>query len=100
MFALFKRLNLDTEDIFTDIEIPEETQHDLIKAFENARFEKGTIDVGDYDYRIIISLNTGYPMYLISDKKSLTIIKHDWQFEHYSIVNDNDFFSILQKATE
>jgi len=100
LFALFKRLNLDTEDIFTDIEIPEETQHDLIKAFENARFEKGTIDVGDYDYQIIISLNTGYPMYLISDKKSLTIIKHDGQFEHYSIVNDNDFFSILEKATK
>lgn len=90
-------VDTDKEDIYTQIEIPEETQKKLIQAFQNAKFDKTTINPVDYDYRITISLNTGYTMYLVSDKKSLNLISNH---ENYAIVNDNDFFSILEKTTK
>ncbi|WP_107951567.1 hypothetical protein [Lysinibacillus parviboronicapiens] len=90
-------VDTDKEDIYTKIEIPEETQKKLIQAFQNAKFDKTTINPVDYDYRITISLNTGYTMYLVSDKKSLNLLSNH---ENYAIVNDNDFFSILEKATK
>ncbi|WDV08800.1 MULTISPECIES: hypothetical protein [Lysinibacillus] len=90
-------IDTDKKDIFTRIEIPEETQKKLIQAFQNAKFAKTTIDPIEYDYRITISLNTGYTMYLISDKKSLHIVNNR---ENYAIVNDSDFFSILVNATK
>jgi isocitrate dehydrogenase len=90
-------VDTDKEDIYTQIEIPEETQQKLIQAFQNAKFDKTTINPVDYDYRITISLNTGYTMYLVSDKKSLNLLSNH---ENYAIVNDNDFFSILEKATK
>ncbi|WP_431810998.1 hypothetical protein [Lysinibacillus sp. FW12] len=90
-------IDTDKKDIFTRIEIPEETQKKLIQAFQNAKFAKSTIDPTEYDYRITISLNTGYTMYLISDKKSLHIVNNR---ENYAIVNDSDFFSILVNTTK
>ncbi|MFB7158782.1 MULTISPECIES: hypothetical protein [unclassified Lysinibacillus] len=90
-------INTDKEDIYTEIEIPEKTKRELIKAFQNAKFKKTTINAFNYDYRITIALNTGYAMYLDSDEKSLTIISTN---KDYAIVNDSDFFSILEKATK
>lgn len=90
-------VDTDKKDIYTQIEIPEETQKGLIQAFQKAKFDKTTLNPVDYDYRITISLNTGYTMYLVSDKKSLTVTSTD---ENYAIVNDSDFFSILEKATK
>jgi uncharacterized protein YxeA len=90
-------VDTDKEDIYTQIEIPEETQKRLIQAFQNAKFDTTTINPVDYDYRITISLNTGYTMYLVSDKRSLTVTSTE---ENFTIVNDNDFFSILEKATK
>ncbi|WP_196426683.1 hypothetical protein [Lysinibacillus cavernae] len=90
-------INPDKKDIFTEIDISNEIQQKLIKAFQNAKFEKTTVNPIDYDYRINITLNTGYAMWLDSAKKTLTIISKN---EHYVIVNDNDFFSILEKATK
>ncbi len=90
-------VDTDKEEIYTQIEIPEETQKRLLQAFENAKFDKATINPVDYNYRITISLNTGYTMYLVSDKRSLTVNSTE---ENYTIVNDNDFFSMLEKATK
>lgn len=90
-------VDTEKEDIYTQIEIPEETQKRLIQAFQKAKFDKTTLNPVDYDYRITISLNTGYTMYLVSDKKSLTVTITD---ENYAIFNDSDFFSILEKATK
>jgi len=44
----------------------------------------------------------GYAMYLDSVKKSITIISThpDIPDKKYVIVNDSDFFSMLEKATE
>lgn len=93
-------LDTETRDIFTSIEIPKETQQELIGAFKNAKFKRVKVTLGDYDYRINITFNTGYPMYVASDEKLLTIIRHDGQLEYYTISNDSDFFSILEKATK
>ncbi len=90
-------VDTDQEEIYTQIEIPEETQKRLLQAFENAKFDKATINPVDYNYRITISLNTGYTMYLVSDKRSLTVNSTE---ENYTIVNDNNFFSMLEKATK
>lgn len=90
-------IDVDTEDIFTSIEIPEETQQELIKAFKNAKFKKVKDSSSDYDYRIQITLNTGYGIYVISDKKLLKIIDTN---EYYIIENDNIFFSILNEVTK
>ncbi|WP_418302628.1 hypothetical protein [Lysinibacillus fusiformis] len=90
-------VDTDKEEIYTQIEIPEETQKRLLQAFENAKFDKATINPVDYNYRITISLNTGYTMYLVSDKRSLTANSTE---ENYTIVNDNDFFSMLEKVTK
>ncbi|MGE7988911.1 hypothetical protein [Lysinibacillus fusiformis] len=90
-------VDTDKEEIYTQIEIPEETQKRLLQAFENAKFDKATINPVDYNYRITISLNTGYTMYLVSDKRSLTVNSTE---ENYTIVNDNDFFSMLEKVTK
>lgn len=90
-------IDTDKKDIYTQIEIPEETQKKLIQAFQNAKFAKKTIEPIPYDYRITISLNTGYTMYLISDKKTLFLVNNR---ENYAIVNDSDFFSILINSTK
>jgi len=90
-------IDMDKKEIFTEIEIPEKTQQELTKAFQKAKFKKTTINSSNYDYRITITLNAGYSMYLDSDKKSLTIINTN---QNYAIVNDSDFFSILEKATK
>lgn len=93
-------IDTETGEIFTSIEIPEETQQKLIGAFKNATFKKVRVSLGDYDYRINITFNTGYPMYVASDEKLLTIIKHDGQLEYYTLLNASEFFSILEKATK
>lgn len=93
-------IDVETKGIFTPIEIPEETQQELIGVFKNAKFKKVKVVSGDYDYHINITLNTGFPMFVASDEKLLNIIRPDGQFEYYVILNDSDFFSILEKATK
>lgn len=89
--------DLETEGIFTSIEIPDETQRELIESFKNAKFKRVTDGSSDYDYLIHISLNTRYAMYVVSDKKLLRISDTN---EYYTIENDSDFFKILKNATE
>ena len=83
--------------MFTSIDIPEETQQKLINAFKNAKFERVTDISSDYDYRIKITFNTGYAMYVDSDKKLLVIVDTN---ESYTIENSNDFFKILKNFTQ
>lgn len=90
-------IDVETEDIFTSIKIPKETQQELIKAFKNAKFKEVKDGSSDYDYRIQITLNTGYGIYVVSDKKLLKIIDTG---EYYTIENDNNFFSILNEVTK
>jgi len=90
-------IDADTKDIFTLLEIPEEKQKELIEAFKNAKFKEVKVGSSDYDYRIQITLNTGYGLYVISDKKLLKIIDTN---EYYTIENDNNFFSILNEVTK
>ncbi|MER2172066.1 hypothetical protein SAMN04487786_0647 [Paenisporosarcina quisquiliarum] len=90
-------INRGTEDIFTSIEIPKETQQEFIEAFKNAKFKRVTDGSMDTDYRVNITLNTGYAMWVDSDKKLLKLID---TYEYYTIENDSDFFEILENATE
>ncbi|MEI4771874.1 hypothetical protein WAX74_19925 [Psychrobacillus sp. FJAT-51614] len=100
-FVSIESIDVETEDIFTSIEIQEETQQELIDAFKNAKFKRVTDISSDYDYRINITFNTGYAMYIDSDKKLLCIIDtHDETHEYYTVENDSDFFKILKNSTK
>ncbi|WP_419962269.1 hypothetical protein [Psychrobacillus sp. BM2] len=96
-FVDIESIDRGTEDIFTSIEIPEETQQALIEAIKNAKFKRGTDGLIDYDYRVNITLNTGYTMWVDSDKQLLSVID---MHEYYTIENDSDFFEILKNAAE
>ena len=91
------RVNIGYKDIFTDIKLPKETQKELIESFKNAKFEKASVSLLDYDYRINFTLNTGYAIFLDSHNKSLTVISTK---EDYRISNDSNFFTILKKTTQ
>ncbi|WP_391117308.1 hypothetical protein [Psychrobacillus sp. L3] len=100
-FVSIESIDVETEDIFTSIKIPEKKQQELIEAFKNAKFKKVKNGSSDYDYRINITFNTGYAMYVDSDKKLLCIIDtHGDRDEYYTIENDSDFFKILKSSTE
>lgn len=96
-FVDIESIDHETENIFTSIEIPEETQQELIEAFKNAKFKKATDVSIDYNYRINITLNTGYAMFVDSDKKSLIILDTD---EKYTMESDSDFFHILKTTVK
>lgn len=71
------RIDTDTEDIFSEMKISKETQQELIQSFQQATFKKTAIKTNDYDYRMTISLNTSYPMFILKIKYwfSLTQMK-------------------------
>lgn len=96
-FVDIESWDLETEDIFTPIKISEETQQELIESFKNAKFKRVTDVSMDTDYRVNITLNTGYAMWVDSDKKLLKLID---AYEYYTIENDSDFFGILKNTTE
>ncbi|WP_342532520.1 hypothetical protein MHB40_13570 [Lysinibacillus sp. FSL K6-0057] len=91
------RIDTDKEDIFSEIKISKETQKELLKSFQQATFKKTAIKTVDYDYRMTISLNTGYPMFIDSKNKTLVLLTTKESFE---IVKGHDFFSMLEKAAE
>lgn len=89
--------DLETEGIFTSLEIPEETQQELIKAFKNAKFKIVKDGSTDYDYVINITLNTRYTLFAVSDKK---LLRSNFTNEYYTIENESDFFKILKNFTK
>lgn len=93
------KINVDNSpDIFEEIMIPEETQQELIRTFENAQFESvGDRGRMDFNYRINMVLNTGYVMFLDSTTKSIRVVDNN---QTYVTVIDNDFFDILENATK
>ncbi|MEK5215861.1 hypothetical protein [Psychrobacillus sp. FSL H8-0487] len=96
-FVDIQSYDLEKEDLFTPIEIPEETQLELIESFKNAKFKRVTDISLDIDYRVNITFNTGYAMWVDSDKKIFNLIDG---YEYYAIENDSEFFEILKNATE
>ena len=89
--------DLEKEDLFTPIEISEETQLELIESFKNVKFKRVTDVSLDIDYRVNITFNTGYAMWVDTDKKLVNLIDG---YEYYTIENDSEFFEILKNATE
>lgn len=79
------------------MKISKETQQELIQSFQQATFKKTAIKTIDYDYRMTISLNTSYPMFIDSKNKILVLLNTNESFE---LIKDHAFFSLLEKATE
>ncbi|ETT86569.1 hypothetical protein MKZ08_10575 [Viridibacillus sp. FSL R5-0477] len=83
------------------VEISEETQKELLKAFENAKFkemkmEDSNIDL-HYNYLINISVSGYFALFVDSSNK---IIYVDETQKKYIMVDDNDFFDILENAVK
>ncbi|MEK4521361.1 hypothetical protein NSQ95_12720 [Psychrobacillus sp. FSL W7-1457] len=87
-------IDVERENIFEEVEIPLERQHDLIKIFKNAKFIPAE-STADHDYRINITLNTGYAMFLDSKRSSLYVISSE---KNYEMKGGEEFFAILNNA--
>ena len=81
------RIDTDTEDIFSEMKISKETQQELIQSFQQATF-KNSHKTSDYDYRMTISLNTSYPMFIDSKNKILVLLNTNESFE---LIKDHAF---------
>ncbi|MFJ7838026.1 hypothetical protein ACIQXG_01035 [Lysinibacillus sphaericus] len=99
-FVNIESIILRPEIKFTSLKIPEETQQELIQAFKNAKFKKvehlSSIRYR-YNYRVNITLNTGYVMFMDSNTKFLQL--DDTGVAYIIEDDDNRFFDILEKAT-
>ncbi len=99
-FVNIESIILRPEIKFTSLKIPEETQQELIQAFKNAKFKKvehlSSIRYR-YNYRVNITLNTGYVMFMDSNTKFLQL--DDTGVVYIIEDDDNRFFDILEKAT-
>ncbi|WP_339261798.1 hypothetical protein [Lysinibacillus sp. FSL K6-3209] len=99
-FVSIESIILRPEIKFTSLKIPEETQQELIQAFKNAKFKKvehlSSIRYR-YNYRVNITLNTGYVMFMDSNTKFVQL--DDTGVAYIIEDDDNRFFDILEKAT-
>lgn len=99
-FVNIESIILRPEIKFTSLKIPEETQQELIQAFKNAKFKKvehlSSIRYR-YNYRVNITLNTGYVMFMDSNTKFVQL--DDTGVAYIIEDDDNRFFDILEKAT-
>ena len=94
-----KKIDFEGEDMFVPIELTDETQQVLIKAFEKSKFKKDSDYIGiSHDYRMTMTLNRGYVMFLDIIKKGIIVRDVDGSSEEYVIEDDEGFFSILEKT--
>lgn len=93
-----KKIDVDAEEIFVPIKLTDKTQQELIKAFEKSRFKKDDSVIISNDYRMKITLNRGYVMYLDMNKKGISVEDVDGSSEEYVIEDGQVFFSVLEKA--
>ncbi|MGE7934912.1 hypothetical protein [Viridibacillus arvi] len=107
---LFWRVDFSDKDSYITVEkipslakvkISEETQKELLKAFENAKFkELKMVDSNinpDYNYIIKIFVSGYYGMFVDTSNK---IIYVDDKEQNYLVVDDNGFFDILENAVK
>ena len=79
-------------------DIPEETQKELLKAFENAKFkELKDNEVIHPDYEIKISAYGRYGLFVDTSNKFVYV---DDSKKKYLMVDDNGFFDILKSTTK
>ncbi|MEK5482260.1 MULTISPECIES: hypothetical protein [unclassified Viridibacillus] len=107
---LFWRIDFNEKDSYitvekipslATVEISEETQKELLKAFENAKFKKMKMEDSNidlhYNYLINISVSGYFALFVDSSNK---IIYVDETQKKYIMVDDNDFFDILENAVK
>lgn len=90
-----KKIDAETEEMFSLVDLTNETKQELIKALENSEFKKTDSEILDYDYRFRINSNTAVVMYLDSNKNAIRVLGKN---EQYLINGDNEFFNILEKV--
>lgn len=84
-----------------EVKLSKEIQQEFSKAFKNAKFEKTTSSVNDYDYVVTLTLISGHTMFIDSNKKTISLVTGTEDRDgSYTIANGSDFFDILEKATK
>ncbi|MFE6168924.1 hypothetical protein ACFVP8_13820 [Viridibacillus arvi] len=107
---LFWRVDFSDKDSYITVEkipslakvkISEETQKELLKAFENAKFKELKMEDSninpDYNYIIKMFVSGYYGMFVDTSNK---IIYVDDKEQNYLVVDDNGFFDILENAVK
>lgn len=95
------KVDTNVDGSLAPIELTEKTQQELIKAFEKSKFknvDSNSTAVAN-DYRMKMTLNRGYVMYLDIDKKGISVENtSDTSSKKYLFKDGKEFFSILEKA--
>jgi len=95
------KVDTNVDGSLAPIELTEKTQLELIKAFEKSKFknvDSNSTGVAN-DYRMKMTLNRGYVMYLDIDKKGISVENtSDTSSKKYLFKDGIEFFSILEEA--
>ncbi|MGG0664278.1 hypothetical protein ABE042_09245 [Viridibacillus arvi] len=107
---LFWRIDFNEKDSYitvkkvpslATVEISKETQKELLKAFENAKFKEMTMEDPNIDlhssYLINISVSGYFGMFADSTNKIIYVYDNE---QNYLVVDDNGFFDILENAVK
>lgn len=92
----------EDDEILTKIQPSDEEKIRILKALEQSKFEKlEKASTTDADYRINITLNKRYELYLNSTNKILIFAyenDNDSNNTYYKFSNDNGFFKLLEAS--
>lgn len=97
------KVDTNVDGSLAPIELTEKSQLELIKAFEKSKFknvDSNSTGIAN-DYRMKITLNRGYVMYLDIDKKGISVENtSNTSSKKYLFKDGKEFFSILEKAAK
>ena len=93
----------EEEDPLTELKLSDDEKAVILKAFEDAEFKiLADSTFADYDYRINITLNKRYELYLDATEKILIFVyeeDNDSNHKYYKFSNDRGLFKLLGATT-
>ncbi|WP_063180403.1 hypothetical protein, partial [Lysinibacillus odysseyi] len=103
-----KEKSLDIRDVNSlkeskSLAISEEDEQELINAMEQWTLTEYNPSESNESmvptYRLYLTINTGYSLYLSSEQKRLYVMSQDIEAS-YNIQNGDEFFTLLEKAIQ
>ena len=103
-----KEKSLDIRDVNSlkeskSLAISEEDEQELINAMEQWTLTEYNLSESNESmvptYRLYLTINTGYSLYLSSEQKRLYVMSQDIEAS-YNIQNGDEFFTLLEKGIQ
>lgn len=92
------------EDPLTKLKLSDDEKTAILKALEDSKFEiLSDATFADCDYRVNVTLNKRYELYLDSTYKILIFVyeeDNDSNHKYYKFSNDSDLFKLLEEITK